>query len=104
MPKSSSSKTTRKAKAISGQLNLIGDVYCYNLKYQPHKSVSDTGEAVVVLRIPSDATMFDRTAAHQAADEMSGITKQILKKDFWYKRHRDNLRKQELQRLAEMSL
>ena len=94
----------RRSKLINNQISLIGDVYNYNLKYQPHKSVSDTGEAVVVLRIPSDADKFDIIAAHDAADEMSGITKQILKKDFWYKRHRDNLRKKELQRLAEITL
>ena len=104
MPRSSNPKKTRKAKPTSNQMNLIGDIFDYKLKYQPHKSISETGEAVVVVRIPPDADKFDIIAAHDAADEMAGITKQILKKDFWYKRHRDNLRKQELQRLAEMSL
>lgn len=75
-------------KAVQGQLGLLGDVVGYKLRYQPHKVVSSTGEAIVVVRIPPDADTMDKTAALEAAAKLARGVKTAPNKYFYLKRPR----------------
>jgi hypothetical protein len=77
-------------RPVKGQIGLLGEIYQYDLKYQPHL-VRDptTGLAVVVLRLPPNASQFDRLAAHQRASKLAQSVKPIMTKLYYIRQHRD---------------
>ena len=81
-----------KRKATDGQISLIGEIYNYKLKYIPHVEVSDTGEKVVVLRLPKEATVMERVISHDEADKLAGVIKTCPTKDYWRNKTRDRYR------------
>jgi hypothetical protein len=86
-------------KPSNGQLNLIGEIYNYNLKYVPHIAVSSTGEKVVVLRLPKEATDIERVTSHGEARRLSGDVVTSPTKDYWRNKARDDYRRKMLQQI-----
>lgn len=78
----------RKTRPSKGQIGLLGDVYKYELKYQPHKETSHTGESVVVLRIPEGADELDIRAAQKMSRELAGGIKTAPNKFYRFKKPR----------------
>ena len=85
-------KPRRKNNAVQGQLELLGDVVGYKLRHVPHKSVTRTGEAVIVLRLPPDVDDMDRTASMQAMRELARQTKVVPSRLYYMKKPRNNPR------------
>lgn len=82
-------------------MTLIGEVFDRKIKYRPHRVTADTGESVVVLRLPPSATHFERAESFQEARRLAGQLKPIPNKLFWYKRYRDKLRQEALRNLQQ---
>lgn len=81
----------RRTKPTRGQIDLIGNIYNYELKYTPHKQTTKTGESVIVLRIPEGADEIDIRTAQKAAKELSNTSKSAPNKFYRFKkpRHKD---------------
>lgn len=77
-----------KHKPLKGQVDLLGAVHDLDLKYVPHKVVSKTGEAVVVLRLPPDALPIDRAKSIEAMKRLAGQNKTVPNRFFYLKRNR----------------
>jgi hypothetical protein len=71
------------------------------MKYQPHREVSPTGEAVVVLRLPKEATILERIESHKEAQRLSRATKMVLKREYWRNKARDEYRQKQLREIVD---
>lgn len=78
----------RRSKPLKNQVSLIGEIHNFSVKYLPRKIISDTGEAVVVLRIPEGADLVDRLASIDAMKKLAGASKTVPNKFFYLKRPR----------------
>lgn len=76
-------------KPLKGQLDLVGAVLGLDLIYMPHKVVSRTGEAVVVLRIPEGASDIDRVKSIEAMKKLAGQNKTAPNRYYYLKRPRN---------------
>jgi predicted DNA-binding protein with PD1-like motif len=78
----------RRSKPIKGQVSLIGEIHDFSIKYFPRKVVSDTGEAVIVLRLPEGAELVDKLASLDAMRKMARETRSAPNRFFYMKRPR----------------
>lgn len=94
------SKKKLRKQPINQQMSLIGDIFNYELKYKPQISTSDTGESVVVLRLPPEATESERIASYDEMHRMALSIKCKFKPEFYNKKPRDGFRKKALHELT----
>lgn len=96
--KKSNSKINR---LVDGQVSLIGEIHNLKLKYIPHTATSKTGETVVVLRLPKEATQLERIHSHSEAQNLADGLRTTLNRSYWNKKTRDITRKNELLELVD---
>lgn len=62
-------------KPTKGQISLIGEIYRFELKHQPHIEAGNMGDKVVVVRVPEKATTVERVLALEEAAKLARTVK-----------------------------
>lgn len=95
-------RVSRKRNSIAdGQISLIGDIHNLKLKYKPHMAISKTGEFVVVVRFPVEATEIERIQSLSEAKRMAQGSKTPLNRSYWNNKTRNEYRKKSLSEIVD---